>query len=206
MKGRFWRQTNNIGSLAMTFFTHKKCCIGKWTNHCVTTTALKEVNSRSLFEEQKLQADCEFKSDNEKHIWRKLKQRNCFILFVLVSFRDSRVVMLHNNYCSSDCWQFIGLLRDNGGQKSTKQSHGTSSTLFGVLRFNHSNGCSSTGVRNVFCTRCLGSWGTYVRDLYHNIPHFSANFYLDPPHHKHWASQEPQRSFEPLSSFSFHDT
>ena len=27
VKGRFWRQTNNMGSLAMTFFTHKSAAL-----------------------------------------------------------------------------------------------------------------------------------------------------------------------------------
>ena len=40
--------------------------------------------------------------------------------------------MLYTHRCSSDCWQFNGLLLDNGGQKSSKQSHDASSSLIGI--------------------------------------------------------------------------
>ena len=45
---------------------------------------------------------------------------------------------------------FNGLLRDNGGQKSSKQSHDASSFLIGDLRFGYTDGRGSTGHRSVF--------------------------------------------------------
>ena len=59
-------------------------------------------------------------------------QATKLISFSWQIFRFFFPVMLYTHRCSSDCWQFNGLLRDNGGQKSSKQSHDASSSLIGI--------------------------------------------------------------------------
>ena len=87
--------------------------------------------------------------------------------------------MLYTHRCTVAI-KFNGLLRDNGGQKSSKQSHDASSSLIGDLRFDYTDGRGSTGHISVFCTRCPGAWETSVQDPYHNTRYFSALLCLDP--------------------------
>ena len=67
--------------------------------------------------------------------------------------------MLYTHRCTVAI-KFNGLLRDNGGQKSSKQSHDASSSLIGDLRFGYTDGRGSTGHRSVFLyavSCCMGN-------------------------------------------------
>ena len=62
----------------------------------------------------------------EQHICCQLKpHRNEYqtLLCVWGRLRGACPGVLHNHCCSGNFWKLNGLLRDNGGQKSTKQSY-----------------------------------------------------------------------------------
>ena len=63
--------------------------------------------------------------------------------------------MLHNHCCSRNFWKLTGLLRDNDGQKSTKQSYDALASVFGNFRFGYSDYSSTFGHRCVFVR---GTW------------------------------------------------